>query len=98
MEWLKCMPYCTANFLPLGVSDHSPAVLVWNEVPKKVSSFIFNNKWTVVIGFKPMVEKAWHIEVEGDPMSRVKAMLNNTKAKLKTWAATNVPDIKRKIK
>lgn len=57
MEWLNCIPDCTANFLPPGVSDHSPAILIWNENPKKVSPFRINNKWTTVSSFRATVEK-----------------------------------------
>lgn len=55
LEWLNKMLNCTVNFLPPGVSDHSPMLILWQQQRFKLFPFRFNNKWTKVEGFSELI-------------------------------------------
>lgn len=43
LEWMSILPGIIANFLPQGVSYHSPIIVEWSGTTNKFYPFRFNN-------------------------------------------------------
>ncbi|KAL7238204.1 hypothetical protein ACSBR2_004325 [Camellia fascicularis] len=83
-SWLDKFPNSTANFLPSGVSDHSPAVVtISDEVTSYKKPFKFFNFWSKHEDFLPLVANEWSQYIHGVPMFRVCQKLRNLKSVLK---------------
>lgn len=83
-EWLQTFPHAFAEFLPFGVSDHSPAVVhVGVQSPGVRSPFKFFNHWASFDDFLPTVEAVWQTPVAGYAMFRLYARLKLLKRALK---------------
>ncbi|KAF5186913.1 reverse transcriptase, partial [Thalictrum thalictroides] len=75
-----------AEFLPQGISDHSPALLSWFDSEKKAFPFRFNNAWCLIPGFKELVAETWNARVYANPMQVLILKQKVLKARLKSWA------------
>ncbi|GKC96770.1 RNA-directed DNA polymerase, eukaryota, reverse transcriptase zinc-binding domain protein [Tanacetum coccineum] len=68
-HFLEEFKACSANFLPFNISDHSPALLIINEVSsKKPRPFRFMNFLAEKPEFLDVVKAQWNILVDGFAM------------------------------
>ncbi|XP_074320555.1 uncharacterized protein LOC141657277 [Silene latifolia] len=59
-EWLNAFPECYANFLPEGLFDHCPCVILFREVGgRKGAPFKYFNMWSLLDDFHRVVEAQW---------------------------------------
>lgn len=59
LEWMGVVPDSIANFLPPGVSGHSPIIVQWNIATNKFYPFRFNNSWPLILGFRDVAKEVW---------------------------------------
>ncbi|XP_056172498.1 uncharacterized protein LOC115693838 [Syzygium oleosum] len=91
--WLQQFSFSEANFLPPGISDHSPMVI--KIVPPSSSNkpFKFFNFWISHPVFMEIVTQVWDTHFIGTPMFIVYCKLKALKAKLKLMNRTSFSDI-----
>ncbi|XP_074361168.1 uncharacterized protein LOC141701414 [Apium graveolens] len=83
-KWLEVFDLSSAKFLPRGLSDHCPAVLLLGLQKDRLSKpFQIFNHLIEHEDFLQVVEKAWDIEVTGTPWFRLSSKLRNVKKALK---------------
>ncbi|GJS87046.1 RNA-directed DNA polymerase, eukaryota, reverse transcriptase zinc-binding domain protein [Tanacetum coccineum] len=94
----------SAIFLPYGISDHSPAILIIPQaMVKKRKSFRLANYITDKVEFQEVVKDEWNTEVHGYAMYRLVSKLKCLKQHLNNlnWKNGNlfdkVVDLKTKI-
>ena len=81
--------------LSSSVSDHCPLLLSNNARPRRPRSFKFENFWTVLPGFKQVVEHAWSKPTQHhEPFHRLYYKLQSTARALRGWSSRLVPDSK----
>ncbi|KAF5204974.1 Dnase i-like superfamily protein, partial [Thalictrum thalictroides] len=95
--WTSMFPNCGAEFLPSGVSDHSPAKLVWYDFVKKAGPFRFSNAWFHLPGFIDLVTEVWNGRVSMDPMNTLIFKLVELKNRLKPWVKNNVTHLHARV-
>ncbi|KAF5205863.1 RNA-directed DNA polymerase, eukaryota, Reverse transcriptase zinc-binding domain protein [Thalictrum thalictroides] len=95
--WSNMFPCCGAEFLPHGVSDHSPAKLIWHDFTKKAGPFRFSNAWYYLPGFTDLVTEVWDEPVYSDPMNTLIFKLVELKNRLKGWVKNNVTNLHRRV-
>lgn len=83
--------------LTVGLSDHSPMVIVWQHQRMKVFPFRFNNKWTKVQGFREIILQEWSKSGESDPLFTLCSKLKNTKSRLRAWAKEHYRDTHKEV-
>ncbi|KAF5185574.1 Dnase i-like superfamily protein [Thalictrum thalictroides] len=86
-----------AEFLPHGVSDHSPILLSWFNVERKAFPFRFNNAWLNISGMMEVVLEAWSVPVYANPMQVLLLKQKNLKNKLKEWAKIHCSLLHEKV-
>lgn len=97
-DWYAIFPWSDTNFLLLGVSDHSPSVVdTGNRKDMRPKPFRFFYMWTHHEDFLEVVNKAWEIPVQGDPLFRVVQKLKSVKKSLKIWNMETFGRIDKKI-
>ncbi|KAK9733251.1 hypothetical protein RND81_04G054500 [Saponaria officinalis] len=82
LDDLKAFPSSSANYLPSGVSDHSPCLVTIFEDKRKPTRFSFLNCWIEDPGYLTVVQNAWNIPVRGNAMFQFFAKLKNVRASL----------------
>lgn len=71
-DWLAHMPCYIANFLPEGISYHSPIkVEVLNADNKPRRPFKYCNIWAIHPSFMERVEAVWHTLIQGYTMLQI---------------------------
>ncbi|OVA12305.1 Endonuclease/exonuclease/phosphatase [Macleaya cordata] len=67
-EWLQYFQDSTADFLPPGLSDHSPIITsIFFNREKHPRPFRFYNSWVSELGFMEVVISTWSERVRGRP-------------------------------
>ena len=85
--WMGKFPTTFAEFLPPGISDHSPIVIhMLNPGRKKGTPFKFFNYWTSLDNFYGIVHDIWSRPVEGNFQFQLFYKLKNLKIGLKSLA------------
>ena len=85
--WLDKFPTSYAEFLPPGISDHSPIVIhVVTPARKKGTPFRFYNYWTSLDRFSAIVHDIWSRPIDGNFQFQLCHKLRNLKGGLKTLA------------
>lgn len=85
--WLSSFEASCVEFLPFGVSDHSPVVVdIGVQIPKVRRPFKFFNHWVEFEDFFPLVEAVWRMEVDGYAMFKLYKKLKVLKVALKDLA------------
>ncbi|GKB13443.1 RNA-directed DNA polymerase, eukaryota, reverse transcriptase zinc-binding domain protein [Tanacetum coccineum] len=100
-EFMQKFQSAHGVFLPYMISYHSPAVLhIKNGVPKKKSSFRFNNFVVEKPEFLKLVDEAWREEMQGCYMYKIVKKLKKLKGPLKklSWSKGNVFENVSKLK
>ena len=83
-SWLVKFPAAFAEFLPPGISDHSPALVrIIPKASRKGKTFRFYNYWTSLANFKDQVTSSWSMHVEGNFQFQLCHKLRHTKMVLK---------------
>ncbi|KAF6149956.1 hypothetical protein GIB67_008677 [Kingdonia uniflora] len=102
--WINEFMGSEANFLPFGISDHSPIhITLISELPKGVAPFRFSNIWAEQPSFKEVVEKTWETRIFGPPMYVLTQELKIFKADIRVWKKENfgysqIEEVREKLK
>ncbi|KAF9611117.1 hypothetical protein IFM89_027017 [Coptis chinensis] len=91
--WTNNSEASEASFLLQGVSDHTPIVLSWFDMPKSLYPFRFCNAWALHNSFHEVVNNAWEQTIGGNPILVLNVKLKRLKGVLKDWLKTNFSDI-----
>ncbi|KAF5195721.1 hypothetical protein FRX31_014692 [Thalictrum thalictroides] len=85
-NWLISFTTTNAEFLPHGISDHSPFLVSWHDYQPKARPLRFANYWAQYQDFKSLVEEVWREQIFSDPMNTLNCKLKKQKERLKSWA------------
>ncbi|XP_056162531.1 uncharacterized protein LOC130136281 [Syzygium oleosum] len=91
--WSQIFSYSEANFLPSGISDHSPMVIKIVPPPTSNKPFKFFNFWASHPLFLDLVTQVWHSHIVGSPMFQVCCKLKALKAQLKLLNRSSFSEI-----
>ncbi|XP_024978270.1 uncharacterized protein LOC112515603 [Cynara cardunculus var. scolymus] len=84
LSFMATFPSAHATFLPYGVSDHSPAIISFDDhLSLKPRPFKFNNHLADIPDFVPLIEKVWSNDVKRCCMYSVISKLKNVKKGLR---------------
>ncbi|KAK9675896.1 hypothetical protein RND81_11G039500 [Saponaria officinalis] len=86
-----------ANFLPSGISDHSPCLVSIFEDVRRPPRFQFLHCWVDHPDYKNVVQSAWSIPTSGTVMFRFFAKLRNVKTTLIRLHKSNFSSILQRI-
>lgn len=79
-KWLLQIPTQCANFLPQGISDHSPIkVEQFNSKRTCRGPFKYYNIWSVHPSFLEIVKEVWNSRIHGCAMLQVKNLEKKAK-------------------
>lgn len=82
--WLDLFPHSFVNFQPATSSDHSPALISFdNDQGSTKKSFIFFDMWCQHDSFNEVVKETWDKQITGTPMYTIVQKLKALKPKLK---------------
>lgn len=82
-QWLDNMPAYIANFLPEGISDHSPIrISMVNANSCRKKAFKFCNTWAQHPEFLSRIDQIWSKPVEGYKMYQIVYKLKQLKKSL----------------
>ncbi|XP_059658959.1 uncharacterized protein LOC132305316 [Cornus florida] len=96
--WMNRFAQATCEFLPHGVSDHSPMLVVLGEIsPRKNLPFRFFNFWVLNEKFIDIVFHGWQKEVFGTKMFCVVQKLRALKYPLKLLNKIAFGSISQKV-
>ncbi|KAL2925743.1 Lon protease [Bienertia sinuspersici] len=83
-QWVNIFSTAQAVFLPAGISDHSPGVLVGNnDVGKGKKPFKYFNMWSTAPDYKDRIKRGWSQECQGCLMFQLRQKLKAIKQELK---------------
>ncbi|KAL2895145.1 hypothetical protein RDABS01_011054 [Bienertia sinuspersici] len=83
-QWVNIYHTAQAIFLPAGISDHSPGVIVGNNiVGKGKKPFKYFNMWTTAPDYKERIKRGWSQEFQGCFMFQFRQKLKAVKQELK---------------
>ncbi|KAK9740793.1 hypothetical protein RND81_03G060700 [Saponaria officinalis] len=95
--WLAQFPSSSANFLPAGVSDHSPVFVTIFEEAAHRKRFSFLNCWVTDPLYTSVIWQAWDVPVFGSPIFHFFAKLKNVRHYLLTMHRTKFSNIQQKL-
>ncbi|KAF5184056.1 Endonuclease/exonuclease/phosphatase, partial [Thalictrum thalictroides] len=95
--WLFSHPTSSAEFLPHGVSDHSPILVSWHDHHSKARPFRFSNHWIQHKDFKSVVDSVWDEVIYADPMNALSLKLKKLKERLRIWAKSNGTFLQKRV-
>ena len=85
-SWLDKFPTAFAEFLPPGISDHSPALVnITPAASRKGKTFRFYNYWSSLENFSKHVGDSWSIPIEGNFQFQLCHKLRHAKNSLKVF-------------
>ncbi|KAL2904668.1 LINE-1 reverse transcriptase-like protein [Bienertia sinuspersici] len=83
-QWVNLFSTEQAVFLPAGISDHSPGVLMGNNtVGKGIKPFKYFNMWSTALDYKERIKRGWNQEYQGCLMFQLRQKLKAIKQELK---------------
>ena len=83
-KWISVFPLSEAEFLPAGLSDHSPMIVkILPLGPRPRRPFKFFDFWAEDPSFLDIVRQVWDTSIDGTPMFVVCSKLKLLKTKLK---------------
>ncbi|KAL2895084.1 hypothetical protein RDABS01_010993 [Bienertia sinuspersici] len=93
-EWVNLFSTAQAVFLPAGISDHRPGVVVGNnEVGKGKKPFKYFNMWSSAPDYKDRIKRGWSKEYQGCLMFQFRQKLKAIKKELKELNKTQFSNI-----
>ncbi|KAK9750861.1 hypothetical protein RND81_02G227600 [Saponaria officinalis] len=85
-SWLARFPSSYVNFLPSGISDHSPSlVTIFADLPRP-RRFSFLNCWVDLPGYTALIQEAWDIPLYGSAMFKLLNKLRKVRDALRQEA------------
>ncbi|KAK9676789.1 hypothetical protein RND81_11G100900 [Saponaria officinalis] len=96
-DWSRAFTQTSAQFLPPGLSHHSPSLVTFHGDPLPRKWFSYLNCWADHPNFRDLVLDAWDCEIMGTPMFRLMRKLRNVKRKLKLLHHTQFSDIGKRV-
>ncbi|XP_074283464.1 uncharacterized protein LOC141608012 [Silene latifolia] len=91
--WCDHLPDLFAQFLPEGLYDHTPCIVISSKHMKGRISFKYFNMWGGAKEFIPLVRSSWHKPVTGTPMFRLVKKLKSLKPVLRQLNRERCNDI-----
>ncbi|KAF9624332.1 hypothetical protein IFM89_009615 [Coptis chinensis] len=95
--WYTAYPYFFAEFLPYGISNHSPMLLSWSDYKRKAPPFRFCNYWALPGEFKCILEEVWKTHIYNNPMYVLVEKLKILKQKVKPWDRANFSHLHERV-
>ncbi|KAK9671589.1 hypothetical protein RND81_12G040500 [Saponaria officinalis] len=95
--WIRKFPSSSADFFPVGISDHSPAMVTIFEERVPQTSFSFLNCWVSDPAYYSTVQTAWRYSVPGSKLFRFFAKLRSVRRALKAFHRSNFSSVKRRV-
>ncbi|KAK9667072.1 hypothetical protein RND81_14G230600 [Saponaria officinalis] len=96
-DWSRVFCQTSAQFIPPGLSDHSPSLVTFHGDPLPRKRFSFLNCWADHPSFRNLVLDAWDYEITGIPMFRLMRKLRNVKQRLKLLHQNQFSDIGKRV-
>ncbi|XP_059626612.1 uncharacterized protein LOC132269441 [Cornus florida] len=97
-NFISLFPQAECEFLPQGISDHSPMVVRFGELtPKRNIPFRFFNFWTLDPSFFIIVSQEWQRVIHGSRMFILVQKLRSLKQPLKLLNKASFSDISARI-
>lgn len=97
-EWCNTFPHSHVVFLPPGISDHSPClVLICEDYWAGRRPFRFCNMWRKHASYKTLVQNAWQEPVAGSPMFRIVTKLKRVNEGLKAFHKNQYSNLQQRI-
>ncbi|KAG5577523.1 hypothetical protein H5410_057657 [Solanum commersonii] len=98
-EWQDELPASEAHFIHEGLSDHSPAIIRWEDGSQRGKSrFKYYNMWSLAKEFKERVKESWIPRIQGRNMYRLVGKLNRLKKVLALLNRTTFSDVEVQTK
>lgn len=98
-NWLDIFHDSYANFLPPGISDHTPVVVTVMQKSRVCTPFRFLNVWSEHEQFINVVTgEEWTPQIRGSPMFILVSKLKQTKKMLKKFHRDNFGGIHQRVK
>ncbi|XP_074311591.1 uncharacterized protein LOC141647344 [Silene latifolia] len=98
VAWQSQYPATSADFLPAGVSDHSPILVTVLKDKHSGSRFSFLNCWIDHPTYPTLVQEAWMEPVKGSLIFTLFSRLKNVQKRLRTLHKDNFTQIDHRIK
>ncbi|XP_043696901.1 uncharacterized protein LOC122647612 [Telopea speciosissima] len=101
LAWIDVLRSSEVDFLPPGLSDHSPMVLtIFDDANFDPKPFRFFEAWIGRNGFDDTVLKGWEqpVSMTLNPILRFAAWLRNVKKELRKWNKECVGDVFAAVK
>ncbi|KAK9667762.1 hypothetical protein RND81_13G009700 [Saponaria officinalis] len=95
--WLAKFSSTFANFLPAGVSDHSPTLVTVLAEDLHPHRFSFLNCWSSMPGYHTLVQDCWGKHVTGSAISKLLARLRNVRDGLRSFHKANTLGLHRRL-
>ncbi|KAK9671866.1 hypothetical protein RND81_12G059800 [Saponaria officinalis] len=95
--WFSTFSSSSVNFLPAGVSDHSPVLVTIMAAEARPRRFSFLNCWTTMPGYHALVQDKWDLSVTGSSFYKFLARLKNVRAGLHAFHKSNTSGIQVKL-
>ncbi|KAK1309484.1 hypothetical protein QJS10_CPA09g01046 [Acorus calamus] len=84
--FITAFPHSLVEYLPPGISDHSPLKLVCEpSYPSGPKPFKYFEAWETHPSFMNTVQEAWKADFSGNPLFQFVRKLANVKKTLKVW-------------
>lgn len=97
-KWMSVFPLSEAEFLPAGLSDHSPMIVkILPLGPRPRRPFKFFDFWAEDPSFLDIVRQVWDTNIDGTPMFVVCSKLKLLKSELKQLNNQTYNDISKRV-
>ncbi|XP_074305042.1 uncharacterized protein LOC141639968 [Silene latifolia] len=96
-DWMQTFTQSSAQFLPLGISYHCPAVLTFHNDPIPKKQFHFMNCWASHPDFSAIVARAWDCNIFGNPMFRLIGKLKRVRVSLRELHFTSFSNLSGRV-
>ncbi|KAK9713622.1 hypothetical protein RND81_06G040400 [Saponaria officinalis] len=96
-SWMGKFSVTSTQFLPAGVSDHSPDLVTVLADEIRPHRFSFLNCWTSITGYHDLVQDCWNEPVTGSAIYKFLARLRNVRLGLQSFHKTNTLGLQRRV-
>ncbi|KAK9684883.1 hypothetical protein RND81_10G239800 [Saponaria officinalis] len=93
----RAFPSASVNFLPPGISDHSPVMVTLLETQRFRKRFSFLNCWTRDPSYMDNLQRVWNSPTSGSAMFSFFFKLRKVRLMLMTLHRSNYTNIRRRV-
>ncbi|KAK9705447.1 hypothetical protein RND81_07G057900, partial [Saponaria officinalis] len=94
---LQTFPSASVNFLPPGISDHSPVMVTLLGTQRFRKRFSFLNCWTKDPSYMDNLQRVWNSPTSGSTMFSFFSKLRRVRLMLMTLHRSNYTNIRRRV-